>query len=78
MCIFLIHIIPVQSISWPVCLSHPHYTYTIYKLAHMSDGRLTESPCVRVAYFSLVSIVLSPLWNGTGMHLGNVGKGILN
>ena len=44
----------------------------------MSDGRLTESPCVRVAYFSLVSIVLSPLWNGTGMHLGNVGKGILN
>ena len=44
----------------------------------MSGRRLTESPCVRVAYFSLVSIVLSPFVKCTGLHLGNVGNGILN
>ena len=44
----------------------------------MSDGRLTESSCVRVAYFSLVSIAFSPVGKCTGLNLGHVGKGILN
>jgi hypothetical protein len=61
-----------------VHLSNVHYTYTIYKLAHMSYRRLTESPCVRVAYISVVSIVLNPVGKWTCLHLGNVGKGILN
>lgn len=47
-------------------------------MACMSDRRLTESLCVRVAYCSLVSIVLSPVGKCTGLYLGNVGKGILN
>lgn len=58
--------------------SHLHYTYTVYKMACMSDRRLTESLCVRVAYCSLVSVVLSPVGKCTGLYLGNVGKGILN
>jgi len=40
------------------------------------DRRLTVSLSVRVAYFSLVSIILSPVGKCTGLQLGNVGNGI--
>jgi len=44
----------------------------------MSDRRLTEFLCVGVAYCGLVRIVSSAVGKCTGLHLGKVGKGILN
>jgi hypothetical protein len=44
----------------------------------MSGRRLIESPCVRIAYYGLVSVVLSPFRKLTCLYLVNVGKVIID